>query len=61
MDGVVTWFTDGAPVQALHEQVWIDPLNSRYKVEWADKQHGSFFETQRWLYRSSHQFEFRAG
>ncbi|MBL8077545.1 MAG: PD40 domain-containing protein [Anaerolineales bacterium] len=34
MDGVVTWFTDGTPVQALHEQVWIDPLNSRYKVEW---------------------------
>ena len=34
MDGVVTRFTDGVPVQAFHEQVWLDPLNNRYKVEW---------------------------
>jgi Tol biopolymer transport system component len=34
MDGVVTWFDAGAPVQAYHEQVWLDPLNNRYKVEW---------------------------
>lgn len=34
MDGVITWFANGAPAQAFHEQVWLDPLNSRYKVEW---------------------------
>jgi hypothetical protein len=34
MDGQVTWFEGGAPVYAMHEEVWLDPLNSRYKVEW---------------------------
>jgi hypothetical protein len=34
MDGVVTWYADGAPVQAFHEEVWLDPLNNRYKVQW---------------------------
>jgi Tol biopolymer transport system component len=34
LDGVVTWFSDGVPVQAFHETVSLDPLNNRYKVEW---------------------------
>jgi hypothetical protein len=34
MDGTITWFANGAPSQSFFEQVWIDPLNSRYKVEW---------------------------
>src|SRR5690349_868079 len=34
LDGVITWFSDGVPVQAFHETVSLDPLNSRYKVEW---------------------------
>lgn len=34
LDGVVTWFSDGEPVQAFHEIVSLDPLNNRYKVEW---------------------------
>ena len=33
MDGVVTWYAaDGTPAQTYQEQVWIDPLGSRYKV-----------------------------
>src|SRR5689334_15421352 len=34
MDGQVTWFEGGTPVYAVHEEVWLDPLNSRYKVQW---------------------------
>jgi WD40-like Beta Propeller Repeat len=34
LDGMVTWFVDGQPVQSLQEQVWLDPLNDRYKVKW---------------------------
>jgi Tol biopolymer transport system component len=34
MDGVVTFFADGQPAQSYHEEVWLDPLNNRYKVQW---------------------------
>jgi len=34
MDGTITWFApDGAVAQAFQERVWLDPLNSRYKIE----------------------------
>ena len=33
MDGSVTWYAaDGTPAQTYQEQVWVDPLGSRYKV-----------------------------
>jgi len=35
MSGDITWYASGAAVQTFHEQAWIDPLNSRYKVELA--------------------------
>jgi Tol biopolymer transport system component len=35
MDGTVTWFAGGVPVQAYHELVTLDLLNSRYRVEWS--------------------------
>ncbi|MCE9644796.1 MAG: hypothetical protein K8S20_02260 [Chloroflexi bacterium] len=34
MEGTVTWFTNGAPVNSFQEKIWLDPVNSRYKVEW---------------------------
>lgn len=34
LEGNVTWFNpDGAVAQTYQELVWVDPLNSRYKVE----------------------------
>ncbi len=34
MSGVVTWYgVDGSILQTSHEKVWLDPLNSRYRVE----------------------------
>src|SRR5688572_13447226 len=34
MDGITTWYqSDGSVLQASQEKVWLDPLNSRYRVE----------------------------
>ena len=34
MEGTITWYApDGAVAQAFQEKAWLDPLNSRYKVE----------------------------
>ncbi len=33
MSGDINWYAPDGTVQALREQAWIDPLNSRYKVE----------------------------
>ena len=34
MEGTVTWYAaDGSVAQSMQERVWLDPLNSRYKVE----------------------------
>lgn len=33
ISGDVTWYASGTAVQTFHEQAWIDPLNSRYKIE----------------------------
>jgi hypothetical protein len=34
MDGTITWYApDGTIAQVLLEKIWLDPLNSRYKVE----------------------------
>lgn len=33
MQGEITWYGTGGVLQTYQEQVWIDPLNSRYKVE----------------------------
>src|SRR5689334_24084583 len=34
MDGQATWFEAGVPIYAMHEEVWLDPVNSRYKTAW---------------------------
>jgi len=46
MEGTITWFApDGAIAQAFQEKAWLDPLNSRYKVEL----NGTVNSTDKWL------------
>jgi hypothetical protein len=34
MEGTITWYAaDGSVAQSMQERVWLDPLNSRFKVE----------------------------
>ncbi len=33
LSGTITWYNADGSTQAYHEQAWLDPLSSRYKVE----------------------------